>query len=63
MSQKNFCLKLSERELKELYLYLEFTRTHYDHPALDERFVIEVEHRIYELLEDCDLQERLAYTE
>lgn len=60
---KDFNLKLSIKEIKELYLYLDFTRTHYHHAALDEDFILQLEERINEMLEDYDLQERLGYTE
>ena len=60
---KDFELKMSLRELKELYLYLDFTATHYHHPALDDDFVYRIRDRILEILDDYDLQERLGYTE
>lgn len=60
---KDFCLKMTLREIKELYLYLNFTREHYHHPALDEDFVLTLEQRIFDMLDDYDMKERLAYTE
>ena len=51
------------REIKELYLYLNFTREHYHHPALDDDFILTLEQRIFDMLDDYDIKERLAYTE
>lgn len=60
---KDFCLKMTLREIKELYLYLNFTRGHYHHPALDEECITTLEERILDMLNDYDMKERLAYTE
>lgn len=60
---KDFCLKMTLREIKELYLYLNFTREHYHHPVLDEECITTLEERILDMLNDYDTKERLAYTE